>query len=152
MGQTSNDVTRTIPTNISRGALGNAGGSLIAVEKILTTSYGNRMYGNRRLTGWGATCGDRWIMSGTSGVVVAPAHDHAPLSSPKVFPKAMKTAPEEVARRPGRSTQIGTVVDRIYDARPERVDGVAIRTGDVEQPIKLGDHWSRGTSCGYNTV
>jgi hypothetical protein len=34
MGQTSSDVTRTIPTNLSPKAEGNAGGSLIAVKKI----------------------------------------------------------------------------------------------------------------------
>jgi hypothetical protein len=36
MGQTSSDVTRTLPTKPSPEAVGNAGNSLIAVQKILT--------------------------------------------------------------------------------------------------------------------
>jgi hypothetical protein len=43
MGQTSSDVTRTLPTKPSPDAQGNAGGSLIAVKKVLTTrSVGTR--------------------------------------------------------------------------------------------------------------
>ena len=37
MSQTSTDVTRTLPTNLSPEAERNAGGSLIAVMKILTS-------------------------------------------------------------------------------------------------------------------
>src|SRR5271166_5509363 len=36
ISQTSNDVTRTLPTNPSLEAQGNAGTSLIAVKKVLT--------------------------------------------------------------------------------------------------------------------
>src|SRR5271163_1387487 len=42
MGQTSNDVTRTLPTNLSPEAVGNAGGSLIAVKKVLTRRVGGQ--------------------------------------------------------------------------------------------------------------
>jgi hypothetical protein len=41
IGQTSSDVTRTLPTKPSPEAEGNAGGSLIAVEKITRCGCGS---------------------------------------------------------------------------------------------------------------
>jgi hypothetical protein len=42
MSQTSSDVTRTLPTNLSPEAERNAGGSLIAVKKVLTRRAGHK--------------------------------------------------------------------------------------------------------------
>jgi catechol 2,3-dioxygenase-like lactoylglutathione lyase family enzyme len=63
MGQASNDVTRTLPTNLSPEAVGNAGGSLIAARKVLTTLRWHTLafVGIRLYVGGGARTRDQRI-------------------------------------------------------------------------------------------